>query len=104
MGRNSGGVVNINQGNGNSAKVQVALNGSRPLSTIKDKSTYNELFRGISRFHSALGIRERSVRLADLDNMGALGVTFISGKDGKSTGILLNEKFGSSVKCIYDNF
>ena len=93
MGRNSGGVVNINHSNGNSAKVQVALNGSRSLSTIKDKTTYNEIFRGISRFHSVLGVREKSVRLADLDSMNALGVTFISGKDGKSTGILLNQRF-----------
>ena len=68
MGRNSGGVVNINHSNGNSAKVQVALNGSRSLSTIKDKTTYNEIFRGISRFHSVLGVREKSVRLADLDS------------------------------------
>ena len=33
-----------------------------------------------------------AVRIADLDAKGALGVTYI-GKEGKSTGILLNSKF-----------
>lgn len=92
MGRNSGGVVNVAHGGGNSAAVVAAVAKSRPLSSIKDKSVYNELFRGVSRFHAVMGVRERSVRIADLTSMGALGVTYI-GAGGKSTGILLNEKF-----------
>lgn len=92
MGRNSGGVVNIATGSGNSNAIIQAVQKSRSLSTIKDRSTEKELFRGISRFESVMGVRERNVRLADLDAMNALGVTYIGG-DGKSTGILLNEKF-----------
>lgn len=94
MGRNSGGVVHVggSGGGSNSAKVKVAVQTSRPLSSIKDKSTYNEIFRGVSRFEAVMGIRERSVRLADLTSMNALGVTYI-GAGGKSTGILLNSKF-----------
>lgn len=39
-----------------------------------------------------MGVKERSVRMADLDPIGALGVTYI-GAEGKSAGILLNERF-----------
>lgn len=93
MGRNSGGVVNIAAGGKNSGKVQAAIAKSRSISTIKDRAVVKELNRGISRFHAVMGVRERSVRIADLSGMNALGVTFLSGKNGKSTGILLNEKF-----------
>ena len=92
MGRNSGGVVHTGGGGANAAIVVQAVQNSRSISTIKDRSVVKELQRGISRFESVLGIRERDVRIADLDKMNALGVTWI-GPQGESAGILLNEKF-----------
>ena len=92
MGRNSGGVVHTGGGGANAAIVVQAVQNSRSISTIKDRSVVKELQRGISRFESVLGIRERDVRIADLDKMNALGVTWI-GPQGESAGILLNAKF-----------
>ena len=92
MGRNSGGVVNVSGGGANAGIVAKAVKNSRSISTIADRSVAKELQQGISRFHAVLGVRERSVRIADLSGMNALGVTYLAG-DGKSTGILLNEKF-----------
>lgn len=77
----------------NSAAVARALKGSRSLSTLSDRSVEKEIFRGISRFEAVLGVRQRSVRLADLSGMNMLGVTYINSMTGSSTGILLNEKF-----------
>lgn len=70
----------------------MAINNSKSLDAIKDRAVVKELNRAISRYHAVLGVKERSIRIADLEGMGALGVTWI-GKDGKSAGILLNEKF-----------
>lgn len=92
MGRNSGGVVNVSGGGAAAGIVGKAVKNSRSISTIKDRSVARELQQGISRFHAVLGVRERSVRIADLSGMNALGVTYIGG-EGKSNGILLNEKF-----------
>lgn len=94
MGRNSGGVVNITAtGSGNGAKVQIALAQSKSLDAIKDRAVVKELNRAISRYHAVMGVKERDVRIADLSGMNALGVTWIDRTNGKSAGILLNEKF-----------
>lgn len=96
MGRNSGGVVNITPGGGGGAAAGIvgkAVQNSRSISTIKDRSVARALQQGISRFHAVMGVRERNVRIADLTGMNALGVTYISRADGGSHGILLNEKF-----------
>lgn len=92
MGRNSGGVVNIGQPTQMGIKVKKAVDESKPISSLSERAMQKELFRGISRYHAKLGVKERSVRVADLTGMGALGVTYIA-SDGKSTGILLNSKF-----------
>lgn len=92
MGRNSGGVVNVSGGGAAAGIVGKAVKNSRSISTIKDRSVARELQQGISRFHAVMGARERSVRIADLSGMNALGVTYIGG-EGESNGILLNEKF-----------
>lgn len=92
MGRNSGGVVNIGQSTAKGIKVRKAVSESKPISSLSERAMQKELFRGISRYHAKLGVKERSVRVADLTGMGALGVTYIA-SDGKSTGILLNSKF-----------
>jgi hypothetical protein len=105
MGRNSGGVVNISHGGAGGKNAQIviqAVQKSRPLSDIKDKQTYNEIFRGVSRFEAVMGVRERSVRIANLDSMNALGVTYIKG-DGKSNGILLNSTFFDRKKSAIEH-
>lgn len=99
MGRNSGGVVNIS-GGGNIGKiVGKAVKESRAIHTIKDRSVVKELQSGISRFHAVMGVKERNVRIGDLSSIGALGVTYLGG-DGKSTGILLNERFFDRRKSV----
>lgn len=92
MGRNSGGVVSISGGGKASGLVRRAVKESRAIHTIGDRSVVKELQSGISRFHAVMGVKERSIRIADLTSMNALGVTYIGG-EGKSTGILLNSKF-----------
>ena len=92
MGRNSGGVVDISKNSPNAIAVRKAASSSRAIHTIADRSVVKELQGGISRFHAVMGVKERSIRIADLTSMNALGVTYIGG-EGKSTGILLNSKF-----------
>ena len=92
MGRNSGGVVNVSGGSIRAGLVGKAVKESRAIHTIGDRSVVKELQSGISRFHAVMGVRERSIRIADLTAMNALGVTYI-GEGGKSSGILLNSKF-----------
>ena len=94
MGRNSGGVVDISKNSPNAIAVRKAASSSRAIHTIADRSVVKELQGGISRFHAVMGVRERNIRIADLDAVGALGVTWYKNDgSGRSEGILLNSKF-----------
>lgn len=73
--------------------VDVNIKNPRDLATIKDNSVYKEMKQGISRYHSVLGVRERSIKLADLP-MDIYGVQ--SSYMGENAGIYLNAR-------IYDN-
>lgn len=103
MGRNSGGGGGGNPyaGIGKQA-VGVTTNGkvisagamvkiidkSESLDVLPDREVVKQLRRGISRYEKVMGLRERSIRVADLD--GAYGLTWIN-SDG-SQGILLDKK------------
>lgn len=103
MGRNSGGGGGGNPyaGIGKQA-VGVTTNGkvigagamakivskSESLDALPDREVVKQLRRGISRYEKVMGVRERSIRVADLD--GAYGLTWIN-SDG-SQGILLDKK------------
>ncbi|MGV8135894.1 MAG: hypothetical protein AB2L20_11825 [Mangrovibacterium sp.] len=64
-----------------------------PLSSMKNNDVYREVKQGIARYHSVLGVREREIKLANLDS-NVNGVQMTSGA-GKSVGIYLN-------KGVYD--
>lgn len=55
------------------------------LSNMKDQRMYKATKEAISRFHSVMGVRERNIKLADLDGP----IMGISGKDG----IFLNKRY-----------
>lgn len=59
------------------------------LKTIQTREVYNSVKDAIARFHSVLGVRQRNIKLADLDE--ALGVHVT--KDGQSAGVYLNKSF-----------
>lgn len=90
MGKNSSGV------RGGMQPKDFDYKGKEPsktyaLASIKEPDVYREVKSAVSRFESVLGIRQKSVRLADLPE-GTLGVHFTSAGEGKSVGILLNRK------------
>lgn len=96
------GTVNLG-GSGKNVEIVVgALENSRSISSIADRATVKELQRGISRFEAKIGIKERSVRVGNLDKMNALGVTYVA-RDGKSMGILLNQRFFDRKKSTIEN-
>lgn len=58
------------------------------LKTIKNKAVYDAVMDGVSRFHSALGVRQKKVKLANLPaGVGGVHVT----RAGVSEGIYLNK-------------
>lgn len=71
----------------------IKIKNPRDLATIKDNAVYREMKQGISRYHAVMGVRERSIKLADLpsDIYGAQ-----TSVNGQGTGIYLNAN-------IYDN-
>ena len=63
MGKSSGGTRDFPSGGG---VEKLDIKNPRDLATIKNNAVYREMKRGISRYHAVLGVRERSVKLADL--------------------------------------
>lgn len=61
----------------------------RDLATIKDGAVYKEMKEGISRYHAVMGVRERSVKLADMASHINGVQTSI---DGQNAGVYLNAK------------
>ncbi len=80
--------VNSNGKKLTAPQVNTMLSSSSSTSTMLNRDMEKQINRAISRYEAVMGIRERNVRLADLD--GAYGVTYIN-KDG-SQGIFLNKK------------
>lgn len=104
MAKRSGGTRRINPFNAqNKSKViAVNVNGVRltqaaqaratgsaeSISTMKNRDMQKEIQQAISRYNAVLGVRERNIKLANLD--GAYGATFLNG-DGP-TAIYLDKK------------
>lgn len=78
-------VQEIFQRKGGTEKINIK--NPRDLATIKDNAVYREMKRGISRYHSVLGVRERSIKLADLP-MGINGA--LASPGGVNQSIYLN--------------
>ena len=94
----SGGV--FTPGDSNAKPESVNLRNIESLKNIKDKQLYNEMKAAISRFYKELGLKQKEVKLADMD--GALGVHVTI--DGKSGGVYLNKKYfkNGTKKSISD--
>ena len=95
MGRNSSGVRGGLQPGDSGADIDIT--GVEPLKNIKDPQVYKETASAISRYHSVMGVRERSVKLADLPSHTG-GVQLTDTRSGKSEGIYLNKKMLNGSK------
>lgn len=93
MGRNSSGTRGGLQPGDSNYKGEVK--GVESLKNIKDRKLYNDVGQAISRYHSALGVRQKNIKLADLE-AGTLGVHVTSG--GKSEAVYLNKNVFKSAK------
>lgn len=110
MGRNSGGSNNYAKGgstpiavNSNGHKLtqkQVGkmLNTATTTSGMKHRDMEKQINRAISRYEKVMGVRERSVKLADIS--GAYGVTYI-GPNG-SKGIYLSRSIFDTSKRKFE--
>lgn len=85
MGRSSGGNRGTADGGGNYGG---DVKNVESLKNIKDRQLYNDIGQAISRYHSVMGVRQRNVKLADLD-AGTYGVHVTA--DGKSEAVYLNK-------------
>ncbi len=111
MGRNSGGGNNYAKATGG-VSVAVTSTGRRltkkqvqtmqktavTTSGMKHRDMEKQINRAISRYETVMGIRERSIKLADIP--GAYGVTYI-GADG-SHGIYLSKKHFDQPKKKFE--
>ena len=95
MGGRSGGGAFSGKGDHNYSG---NISGVESLKNIKDKKLYGAMKEAISRYHSALGIPQKEVKLANID--GAYGVHVTA--NGKSEGVYLNKKIfkNGTVKSV----
>ena len=96
MGRNSSGTRGGLQPGDATFKGKVS--NVEPLVNMKDPAVYKATKEAISRYHAVLGVRQRSVKLADLP-AGTYGVHVTA--NGKSDGVYLNKAhFNQSRSAI----
>lgn len=84
MGGRAGGGAFSGRGDSN---YKGKISGVESLKNIKDKALYNEMKAAISRYHSALGIPQKEVKLANLEGAYGVHVTVA----GKSAAIYLDK-------------
>lgn len=100
MAKSSGGTNPYAGGNGTiavtsngrkmSAKQKAKLlKSAEGLDSLKHREVVKQLNRGISRYDKVMGVRERTIKVADTGN--SYGVTFLNGNG--SQGIYLNKNF-----------
>lgn len=97
MGRNSGGNGAGGKDGGGSFGGKIDNIGSLVEMHSADPAMYRATKQAISRYHSALGVRQREVKLADFD--GAYGVHV--SQDGQSKAVYLNRShFMQGAKAV----
>lgn len=96
MGRNSAGVkAGTNDGSG---QFKGKVSNVSSLVEMKDKAMYKAAKEAISRYHAVMGVRQRSVKLADLGG-SAFGVHVTRG--GKSEAVYLDRRhFNTGAKNV----
>lgn len=93
MGRNSIGTPGGEKGREGDSTYKGTVKNIESLVKMKDPQMYKATKEAISRFHSVMGVRERNIKLADLQGQ----VMGISGNDG----IFLNKKyFNKGLKAM----
>lgn len=111
MGRNSGG-NNTGAGPGDLGEGDSGYRGSitnvQSLVHMKDKQLYKETKQAISRYHAVMGVRERNVKLADMDksvmgvqaSVGGQSAPFISTRNITTKALeSLKKTFKSNTKA-----
>lgn len=94
MGRNSGGTRGGNDGGG---MFTGKISNIGSLVEMKDPAMYKATKQAISRYHSVLGVRQREVKLADME--GAYGVHVTS--NGKSKAVYLDRThFNNKARVV----
>ena len=96
MGRNRAGVkAGTNDGSG---QFKGKVSNVSSLVEMKDKAMYKAAKEAISRYHAVMGVRQRSVKLADLGG-SAYGVHVTRG--GKSEAVYLDRRhFNTGAKNV----
>lgn len=89
MGRNSSGGGHGSDGGGN---YKGKIDNVKSITEMADKKMYSAAKDAISRYHSVLGVRQKSIKLADLGS-GVLGCHVTDGVSGESKGVFLNKEF-----------
>lgn len=87
MGARSGGGGNGGFSGKGDFNYKGGISGVESLKNIKDKKLYGAMKSAISRYHSALGIPQKEVKLAKLKDAYGVHVT----EFGKSKGVYLNK-------------
>lgn len=97
MGARSGGGGGL--GRDGSGSFGGGFSNVESLKNIKDPQLYKAVKQAISRYHSAMGVQQKNIKLADLE-AGVLGVHVTGG--GQSEAIYLNKALfkTGSVKSI----
>lgn len=96
MGRNSSGTRGGLQPGDSSYSGKIGK--PEPLVNMKDPQMYKETKAAISRYHAVMGVRQRSVKLAELSG-GTYGVHVTV--NGKSDAVYLNKKhFNQGKKAV----
>lgn len=71
------------------------IDGIKPLSSIKHNDVYRDIKQGIAKYHSRLGVRQKDIKIANLD-AGTNGVHVTSG--GVSSNIYLSSSVFNKPK------
>lgn len=95
MGRNSSGTRGGLQPGDATFKGKISK--PEPLVNMKDPAAYKATKEAISRYHAVMGVRQRSVKLADLP-AGTYGVHVTV--NGKSDGCILTRLISTSQKVL----
>ena len=77
------------------------LSSAESLDNLKHREVVRQLNRGISRYEKVMGVRERTIKIADIN--GAYGVTYI-GSDGSHGIYLSKSNFNQHRNKIESNY
>lgn len=83
--------VNTNGGKLTKGQIKIMLQSDESISSLPHRDVVRQLQQGISRYESVMGVRERTIRVADIP--GAYGATYFN-SDG-SQGVYLNKSLFS---------